>query len=562
MRMILMMLVLAATGGVCAQPRLVESDDAGTILRGPVADVDWGRPLCGGDFDGDGFDDVVVAASEDYGDVISTVHILRGGGGAHGLGTIDLATNPADLVISGAALNDNLGSSMAAGDVTGDGVDDLLLVASTADYSGVVDCGVAYLLFGAADFYEFNTRSMADPNDWDLRIIGPVAYGDMGGANSFGGLDSRAAAIGDLNGDNYGDIVLGVHLADGNQSQAGRVYVKFGGPFPPGFTLNLSSPTSYEVMVWGAGRYDELGTIVATGDITGDGIDELILPNHYASEIGYFSSEGAVYVFRGQAAWPGFYNLASTSSPIKLRGAREWDQLGESVAVGDFNGDGVDDLAAAAPGADAGTFSDQRGDGIVYGLLGGPQYQTGTHLFNLALTAVDFEFVGEFEENLGTLVTAGDYNGDGIDDLAAAERFAGPATNGVVEVLLGRTDLLPVQYAAGVDSDIRIVGAAGDRIGFSLTTVNSNGDALDEVFFGTPFNNGYAGSAYVYTFISGDAEFDRDVDLRDLALLQPCCGTVFDEPPTVPCVLLDFTLDERVDGDDLPGLAEVFDGPI
>jgi hypothetical protein len=559
--LLLALVTLLTSSAWAFPPRPAASADAGTQILGPTADVDWGRPLASGDFDDDGFDDLVVVASESFGGITSQVFVIRGGPGGHNRGVIDLAVTPADLTISGAAVDDNLGSSAASGDVNGDGIDDLLLCASTADPGGLANAGIAYLLFGEPTFFATPTRSMAFNTDWDVRFLGPVAGGDMGGALLFGGLDAQACAIGNLNGDAFGDVVLGVHLADGNRGEAGRVYVRMGNAFNPGLTFNLSSAGSSNFQVWGAGELDELGTVVLTGDLTGDGIDELILPNQYRSK-GIYTSEGATHIYRGRASWPtGVYNLATTPANITLIGGRASDEFGSSAAAGDFNGDGVGDVVISAPGAELGPLDTQQGDGIVYGFLGRPQYQTGTYSIDLASSSLDFTLIGEFQEGLGNLVAAGDFNGDGVADIAAAEWFSGPSINGSVDVLLGRDFEAGASYRAAIDTDLRILGAASDRIGFSLAVSNTNGDALDEVFFGTPFNNASAGTAYVHTHVSGDADFDRDVDLRDFAALQPCIGNPIAGPPTLPCVLIDFTLDEQVDGADVDGFTDVLSGP-
>ncbi len=553
--------ILPIACSAIAAPVQYSATDAGTIYLGAVADGDWGRPLASGDLDGDGYDEVIVAASESYGGVISQVSVIRGGPAANGRGTVDLFVGGVDQVILGAAVDDNLGASIASGDVTGDNIDDLLICASNADFGGLQSAGIAYLIFGSADFFDSATRDLSVVGSWDMRIVGPVEGGDMGGANLFGGLDAHGAAIGRLNDDPYGDMVLGVHLADGGGSASGRVYVVPGGPFPSGFTLNLSSPTTYEVRIDGADSYDELGTFVLTGDLTGDGIEELILPNEYASR-GLFTSEGAVHIFRGRAAWPSFISLSTTPADITLIGDRESDELGAAAAVGDFNNDGITDLAAAAPGADAGEFTDQIGDGFVYGMLGSAAYQLGTHTIDYATDSADFLFIGEYQEGLGAEVSAGDFNGDGYCDVAAAERFGGPQTNGVVEVLFGRDFFGSPSFTANVDTDVRIVGAPQDRIGFSLSASDVNGDGLAEVLFGTPFNNNYWGTAYVFTHATGDFNHDGNLDLLDFAAFQGCfTGQATTPALAAGCFVFDYDFDSDVDLGDFETLSADLDGP-
>jgi hypothetical protein len=517
--------------------------------------------VAAGDLDGDGYDELIVSASESWGGVFSQVYVLRGGPGAHGSGSVDLATTPAAQTIRGAELVDNLGASIATGDVNGDGVDDLLLCASLADFGGIADRGIAYLIYGGPAFFTLGMRDLSLAGTWDLRVIGPVAAGDMGGSNSFGGLDAQGAAIGRLDADAYGDIVLGVHLADGYTGDVGRVYAVWGGPFPSGFTINLSAGGLF-VRIDGAGQYDELGTVVRVGDLTGDGIDELICGNEYASK-GLFTTDGAVYIFRGRprAEWPTTWTLHTLPADITLLGWRNYDELGASVAVGDVDGDGLTDLVASAPGAEFGTLNTQRGDGFVYGLRGSLAYQSGTFTIDYATAMPDFLLVGEPEENLGVLLAAGDFDADGLADIAAAEWFAGPATNGAVEVLYGRAFAPGAIYTATVDTDLRILGAPNDRISFSLGAADMNNDGLAEVVFGTPFNNSNRGTVYVFTHVTGDGDHDRDVDLHDFAILQGCLAPSAGAALGGPCPLFDFTLDELVAEDDWLAFAERLAGP-
>ena len=407
-------------------------------------------------------------------------------------------------------------------------------------------------------------RRLSLSGQWDVRFLGPAAGGDMGGANLFGGVDTHAAAIGRLDNDAYGDVILGVHLATGGASGSGSVYVIFGLPFPSGATVNLAAPPNYGVRINGRGEYDELGTVVLTADLTGDGLDELILPDEGASK-GLFTSEGATYILRGRAraAWTAVksYNLATRPADITLWGARGYDSLGEAAATGDFNGDGLADLAVAAPGADAGAWDNQIGEGFVYGLLGSTAYQTGTYTIDYATATPDFRIIGEYHETLGMQVSAGDFNGDGIDDIAAAEWFAGPEDNGVVEVLFGRPFTPGATFTANVDTDLHIMGAANDYIGYSLGASDVNGDGLREIVFGTPFNNSDRGTVYVFTYVSGDVDHDGDRDLADFARLQACFIGPEKRAPVSPCVLLDFDLDEDVDMTDFAAWVPLLAGP-
>ncbi|HRX87485.1 MAG TPA: FG-GAP repeat protein, partial [Phycisphaerae bacterium] len=450
------------------------------------------------------------------------------------------------LTILGANADDNLGSSITSGDVNNDGYDDLLVCASGGDFGALTDAGIAYLFYGGPNFFATSTRDLAVGGTWDVRIIGPISGGDMGGAGFFGGFETHAADIGNLNGDDFGDIALGVHKANGAASTSGRVYVVAGQAFASGTTLQLSiAPTSL-FRVLGRGAEDELGDKLYVGDITGDGLDELIIPNHYYSQ-STFSTEGAVLVLRGRTTWAATYNLATAPADITLLGNFSYDELGTSLAIGDFNGDHVNDFVASAPGADVGTPNTNFGEGFVYGFLGGAAYQTGTHLIDYATATPDFIIKGESLENLGDELAAGDFNGDGIADVAAAQRFGGAQSEGTIDIVYGR-DFTPNQtFFAGIDTDARIVGNAQDRIGFALGASDVNSNGVDEVLFGTPFNNGpsfseLSGTAYVFELPAapqcgpcGDLDGDLDVDADDYALFRSTFGRYADDPAYIPC---------------------------
>lgn len=552
---------------VLAAPIVRSSDDSGTIYEGAIFDRDWGRPVATGDLDGDGWDEIIVAASESFGDVMSFVYVMRGGPDAASQGIVQLMHVGADLTISGAALNDNFGTSIACGDVNGDGVDDLLICASGADAGPRVRAGVAYLLYGGPTFFASDTRDMAQTSDWDVKIEGPVTGGDMGGSNAFGGLDSEAAAIGMLNIDSFGDIILGVHLANGASGldDGGRVYVILGENFPSGTTLSLANSAHYDTLILGRRQYDELGDVVKAGDLTGDGLDELIIPNRYYSQT-VLASEGAVLIIRGRAVWPASINLGTTPADITLLGVNPYDGLGEDAAIGDFNGDGILDLASAAPGVNPGTPDVNINDGAIYGLLGANALQIGTITVDYASATPNFLIRGESNESMGAQMSVGDFNGDGYDDIAAGQRFGGPSSNGTIDIVFGRNFTPGQIFDINVNTDVRIVGNTSDRIAFSIDAADVNGSGADELIFASPFNNGsfpnIAGTAYVFSIIDGDFDANGIVDLQDFAVYQQCASSpAIATPPADACYVFDFLVDQNIDAGDIEGFNEQLDGP-
>lgn len=543
-----------------AAPPTRLSDSSGTTYVGPAAGVDYARPIAAGDLDGDGFDEVMIGASRATGGLISRVFVVRGDPDATARGSIDLAVQPASQVILGATVDDNLGSSIATGDVNGDGIDDLLLCASNASFGARTRSGLAYLIHGGATFFASPTRNLAQAGTWNVRFAGPVIGGDMGGRNAFGGLDTHACAIGNLNNDAFGDLVFGVHLANGGATESGRVVVRMGAPFFNGTTIDLSISVVGIVVVNGEGQFDELGDAVATGDITGDGIDELIIPNGYFSQT-FFDSEGAVHVFRGRTSWSGSFSLASSPADITLFGNRPYDALGETAAIGDFDNDGIADLVAAAPGGELGAFTNQIGDGLIYGMRGRTAWQTGTHLIDFAFDAPDFMLVGDPQKELGSSLAIGDVNGDGNADVLAGEWFGGPSNNGVVEVLLGRPVAGSPTYFASVDTDLRIEGsAAQDRISFALAGGDSDDDGRDEIIIGAPFNSGGRGTVYVARVRYGDLDFDDDVDASDGATVLDCLLGP-DVPVGYECLPADSNADRDVDMADIAAFQRAATAP-
>lgn len=287
-----------------------------------------------------------------------------------------------------------------------------------------------------------------------------LGLGELDGTIGFAarGIDplhiaGRAVAgLGDVNGDGIDDVAIGDHhYGDG---RPGRVHVVFGraggAPWPADFELSTLDGTN-GFAIDGISRGDNAGYAVsAAGDINGDGVNDILVgaPNAEGGGPGGVHLAGRAFVVFGRdttagASFPSTIRLADldgSTTGFAMEGVARNDGAGQSLAaLGDINGDGVDDLAVGAPGADPGGHSYA---GEVY-VLFGIDTTTGTR-FPPSVPLSSLTGVGGLRlEGSGTgdgaFVVAGadDLNGDGMPDLAigASEAQTTPRGPGRVYVL-------------------------------------------------------------------------------------------------------------------------------
>ncbi len=414
----------------------------------------------------------IAYKSRKYAGVIVLLAVALSAGAAlmqvsAGSSFIDLAIEPAGLTVHVEDAEGYLGSSVASGDVNGDGVDDLIVGSFGADPNGRIDAGKVYIIFGDADLLP---AIDLETTEADVTVLGASA-GDFLGF---------AVTSGDVNGDAIDDVIVSARLANPlSRNDAGEIYVFFGGPDLPA-NIDLAT-TNADVSIAGANNSDQLGYGLAIGDINGDGIDDLISGAFLANTPGG-PNAGETIVIYGSVTLPPQIDLLQGADVILL-GRDGEDRSGWAVASGDLNGDGYDDLISGARLAEQ-PGGNERGE--TYVVFGGPSLPTS---IDLSLETPDITVFGAVDlDRSGQSVAAGDLNGDGFDDLVIAAHHASPLGGwaaGKVYVFRGATSLPPEIYITDSTQEFLLLGDDPfDYLGTTLIAADFNNDGFDDLLSG------------------------------------------------------------------------------
>jgi Ca2+-binding RTX toxin-like protein len=543
---------------------------AGFVLEGELEQDKAGFSVSSaGDVNGDGIEDFIIGAP-DAGPPFTgnysggAVYVLYGKTSPFDA-RIDLASlsGAEGFVINGADAQDKTGFSVSsAGDLNGDGIDDILLGAP--EYSPSINgSGKAYVIFGKTG--ERATIELGGVDAADEFIV-------IGGDNSMDKLGFSVSDAGDFNGDGFDDIVIGARDADTPSINAGKAYVIFGHGGAFADIPDIGALPAGAGMVLQAERVsDEAGySVSSAGDVNGDGIDDLLVGAPKTdigdqSDPGFVSAAGTVYVVFGKTTPADIVNLADMTAAdgFALRG-EFYDKIGSAVSsAGDVNGDGFDDIVVGSVSvSDRGAYT-----GAAYVLFGKasgfgtvpPGGDTPEIDLSDPIAAADgFLIIGAATQDAAgqSVSGAGDFNGDGFDDIIVgaigAEPSGGAYATGEAYLIFGKVggfgtiDLGNLSPAQG----FIIQGADDqDRVGRSVSSGDINGDGFTDIIVGASNADVYdsappagqrvdVGEAYVIFGTAPTTAVTRQGSLAD----QTIRGGAFDDR------LFGFGGDDRLDG--------------
>jgi hypothetical protein len=418
----------------------VISDDADAVLLGEFTGDDAGARISGGgDFNGDGTPDLVIGAPD------GGASTTKGGRAYVVLGPLTAGTQSlgdATFIVEGDDDYDHAGCSVdLLNDIDGDGYDDLLVGAWGVD-SGEVNGGATFIVHGPR-------TGAVSLDSADAVLLADEATAEF--------ARNDAGVLGDLTGDGVMDLLVGAPRRDGAFVDAGAGFI-FAGPL----TGSIGA-ASAAVIIRGAYYRDYGGGALAVADLTGDGIDDVVMG---------LSGADAVWMFAGPV---------TVAEPVVSDGfatltGRAGDYFGDRVLVGDYDGDGTLDVATGARYHDGGATN----GGAVFGFLGPLSGETSWTDAEFAVRETgSTRYLGSAQAG----ADVADLDADGLDDLLLGSYFNPTTTSkaGAAAVFFG-----PLSGNVRFDAaDRTLLGSrANDQMGLGGAFVDIDGDGTPDVVGG------------------------------------------------------------------------------
>ncbi len=397
---------------------------ASSQLEGNKTEAHYGCAVASdADVNGDGYADVFVGARDFKNGERSEGRVYVYLGSSTGLNTTPQAIFEPNVEYA------YFGESLAsAGDVNGDGYDELIVGALQLS-------GSIYIYYGTSS---------------GVSLTPQIIYGSVftPSDNGFGGEVNGA---GDVNGDGYDDIMVGMEYYENGQTNEGGVCIYYGSAIG----IDSANYTVMELNIASSGMGKSLSS---AGDVNNDGYDDVIIGANLIDDP--LLDAGKAFIFHGSAA-----GISSTPTTV-LEIDQQYAFFGENVCgLGDVNNDGYDDVAVSTTQYE----TDEGFDGLVRVYLGSA---SGINPIPIA------SFVSEVENGLFgcSIAGAGDLDQDGYDDLiVGAKWYANPEEReGVVFVYLGN--------AVGIYSEPYITLERNTSWSYFGSALSGNGDINGDSF--------------------------------------------------------------------------------
>jgi hypothetical protein len=460
--------------------------DEGAVTGAAGNGDEFGAALAFGDFDGDGRKDLAVGVpGEDAGIALNAGLVQVFYGTSAGLATARQQAFDQDDVPGddgGTETGDQFGFALAAGDFDGDGFDDLAIGSPFEAYFYDVSCGelafceaggLVHVVFGSSTGLVPSSAVFFGPDTFSTIMTSPAKIG-------------YALAAGRFSGGPKAELLIGA----------------------PGVFNGLLLPEEYGAVdiyrVDTARHFDYVGGITRIGKERNDRLGEAAAVGHFAGGSQSFGVAGCPECDVAGDNDAGAIVVGDTTDTEILQtdfgsaGSGGDDLFGSALAVGDFDGDGRDDLAIGAPGKDDLSATDSGRVYVAYGSASG-------------LDTSDFQIlrwnnfpgqVAQDHDELGAALAAGDYDGDGRDDLFLGSPNKGSDDRGFVYFLHGSASGLVVGAGFNFSEPFLLGTAEADaHFGAVLAMGDLDGDGTDELAIGVPdkdsSGHGDAGMVYV-----------------------------------------------------------------
>ncbi|KMP10907.1 hypothetical protein UZ36_06120 [Candidatus Nitromaritima sp. SCGC AAA799-C22] len=335
-----------------------------------------------------------------------------------------------------------------------------------------------------------------------------------------------AVHFADVNGDSRDDLIIGAPFPEGilkDRDAREEAYVIFGKNRLPR-TIDLSQA---DVVFYrrGAVHSSRFGQAIATGDVNGDGIKDMIFGAPHSSGKNKIFRAGQVYVVYGRKKLAGAWDITKNAD-LTISGSETSSETGFAVASGDINGDGLSDLILGSPGTNRENEVMAGQVQVIFGRKNMPRNLSLAHSWDMRLMGIDgsinfFREFGSAPDRAGSALAIGDINGDGADDILIGAPFAnGPenSRSGAGETYVVYGSKKPKRSIdLATEASATLWGAIkGSHAGFSLAAGDVNGDGKDDIVIGTGdpvFNRNKNWQVGAY-LVFGRKRLPLQIDLR------------------------------------------------